>query len=118
MKQEFKFDKPGTLNKPGWIGRVVRLAMAGFCAYAFYIIYINISNFLLGPPQHALVWVLILLALHLLPFVLNIGFGKLWRTRPQIWYVIFFYIITVIGIDMISRFKPAAGKTSLQVTSC
>lgn len=103
---EYKFSNPGSLPKPGWIGRSVRLAMAFLSGYALYILFRSKEDFFSGVPDNAMLWVLILLAFHLLPPVVNIGFGKVWHSKPQIWYVIIFYLASLVGGNIEGTFNP------------
>jgi hypothetical protein len=97
MKNVYKFDEPGTLSKPGWIGRLVRLLMAALMFYLLYVVYLNLNNFVEGAPEQAILWFLVLLAFFLLSPVVNIGFGKLWGNNPQSWFLIILYILINVG---------------------
>jgi len=93
MKNVYKFDEPGTLLKPGWIGRFVRLLMAALMFYLLYVVYLNFNNFVEGAPDQAILWFMVLLSFFLLSPVVNIGFGKLWGNQPQSWFLIMLYIL-------------------------
>lgn len=98
MKNVYKFDESGTLPKPGWIGRLVRLLMAALMFYLLYVVYLNFNNFVKGAPDQAILWFMVLLAFFLLSPVVNIGFGKLWGNQPQSWFLIMLYILIMVGI--------------------
>ncbi len=98
MKNVYKFDEPGTLSKPGWIGRLVRLLMAALMFYLLYVVLQNFNNFIEGVPEQAILWFMVLLAFFLLSPVVNIGFGKLWGNQPQSWFLIMLYILIMVGI--------------------
>ena len=98
MKNVYKFDEAGTLPKPGWIGRLVRLLMAALMFYLLYVVYLNFNNFVEGAPDQAILWFLVFLAFFLLPPVVNIGFGKIWHSKTQSWFLVILYLMINVGI--------------------
>lgn len=87
---------PGSLVRPGPIGRIVRLAMGVACLYAMYQIVLNGWSIVMNPVsvfvrftdqgsvavQTDLVMAS-LVALFILNYVVNIGFGKSWGRWPS-----------------------------------
>lgn len=86
MKQSdsLQLVEPGSLTRPGPIGRSVRLLLGLACLYALYDVSFYRHNIIAAPvsslPNLA---VLVLIALLIVNNVVNIGFGKRWGRRPS-----------------------------------
>jgi hypothetical protein len=83
---ETVFEEYGSLPKPGFMGRLVRL---GFGVWLLWVLYILITDGWQGfvdttPPTHWTMWAFIGFAFLLTPYVINIGFTRNWKRRPQI----------------------------------
>ena len=80
-KPLFRFDAPGTLKKPGPVGRMVRLLLGGFLLWNCYLFLT-----LVGPEHLDNTTVLIWFAatVWLVPYVVNIGWGVRWGMWPRI----------------------------------
>ena len=75
--ETYRFDKPGTLSKPGPIGRVVRLGMGALC---LYLVYTMIFRADIRDIDNLFIWAWAIFGLWwLAPPVINIGFGKTWN---------------------------------------
>ena len=85
MESTFRFDAPGTLERPGPIGRLVRLAMGIFMGWAAWYVGLHSDA---GDLSSAGLWFWLLFALMLAPYVVNIGFGVKWGAWPRIAAVI------------------------------
>lgn len=81
MKETFRFDQPGTLAKPGPIGRIVRLVLGTLCLWPMWQLARHSSTTDLYDPSF---WILSLLGLMLVPYVVNIGFGVKWGVWPRV----------------------------------
>lgn len=81
MKDTFRFDQPGTLVKPGPVGRIVRLVLGALCLGLVWQLALHTDVADLRNPS---VWLLAVLALVLAPYVANIGFGVTWGSWPRI----------------------------------
>ena len=80
MAERFQYDQPGTLSRPGPIGRVARLALGLLSAYAVVLILAGAPAFHSGRALRvSSVWFMILLAFYFFPDIVNIGFGKAWK---------------------------------------
>ena len=83
-KVETRFEAPGSLIRPGPIGRVVRFA---FGAVILWMVLPSIGyfpNFLrIGAPRRPDWIISIALMAWLIPYVVNIGWGVNWRRRPR-----------------------------------
>ena len=84
MSTELRLDEPGTLHRPGVIGRTVRLLFAALCLFALRSVLEQGGDFFASTPttlkQHVVVMAV---AFWLFPYVVNIGFSRGWRRRPQ-----------------------------------
>ena len=76
----FRFDDPGTLPKPGLIGRFVRLFFGALCLSLVWNLAIHGGAGDLMIPGY---WVWAIFALVLVPYVVNIGFGVRWASWPR-----------------------------------
>ncbi|MFQ5529049.1 MAG: hypothetical protein ACE5FP_01745 [Gemmatimonadota bacterium] len=85
-RTETSFEARGALAPPGWIGRVVRLAsgawlLSGFLSAAQYGWAAMVQT---SPPTDWRWWAFAVLSFWLLPYVVNIGFTRNWRRKPQV----------------------------------
>ncbi len=97
---ETRFEAPGSLSKPGPIGRLVRL---GFGAWLLYVLYILVR---FGwaelvrptPPDRWDWWAFMAFAFVFTPYVVNIGLTKNWRRRPQLAILVLSGIAIPLGL--------------------
>lgn len=82
---DLKLDEPGSLPKPGPIGRIVRLMLGVLCAWYVKGL-VDVSGSLFTGDGHirALVWNGIVPSLFMISYVVNIGFSRAWGKRPAI----------------------------------
>ncbi|NIA27303.1 MAG: hypothetical protein GWP02_04535 [Desulfobulbaceae bacterium] len=82
---DLKFDEPGSLPRPGPIGRLARLAFAALCLWYVWGL-VQIFGSLLGTDSHIrpLVWNGIMPGLFLVSYVINIGYSRAWKKWPAI----------------------------------
>lgn len=82
---DLKLEAPGSLAKPGPVGRLVRL---GFGLLSLYYVYglwdIRNDLFTEGGSIRLLIWNGILPGLFLVSYVVNIGFSRDWKKWPAI----------------------------------
>ncbi len=80
---DLKLDEPGSLPKPGPIGRAVRLLFGLVCLY-YVVGLIQVSDSLIGSDGHikAIVWNGVLVGLILISYVINIGYSRSWKKWP------------------------------------
>ena len=93
-----KLDDPGTLPRPGPIGRIARLAYGLICVwYVFGLI--GISSHLMTADGHIrlLVWNGVIVGLFLASYVINIGYSRAWNKWPAIVSAGIFLAIGGIG---------------------
>ena len=82
---DLKLEKPGSLAKPGPIGRVVRL-LFGILSLWYVSGLIQFADNLIDTNAHIrpLVWNGIFAGLFLVSYVVNIGFSRPWKKWPAI----------------------------------
>ena len=80
---DLKLDKPGTLPRPGPIGRLVRFGFGLLCLYYVHGL-IQVSSDLIDKEGHirSVVWNGIVLGLFLVSYVVNIGYSRSWKKWP------------------------------------
>ena len=85
MKQSdpLQLVEQGSLDRPGPIGRVVRLALGILCSYALYVLIVYRATIIATPVSAlASLTVMVLAALFIINYVVNIGFGKSFGRWP------------------------------------
>ncbi|MDA1371008.1 MAG: hypothetical protein O2971_09635 [Proteobacteria bacterium] len=80
LSSPIRYDNPGTLPKPGAIGRIVRFSMGLLCLWVTWELATNSSEMDLINPSW---WFLLGIALLLVTYVVNIGFGLSVGTWPR-----------------------------------
>ena len=82
---DLKLDEPGSLPKPGPVGRVVRFLFGVLCLW-YVSELIAAADSLIASDNHVLplVWNGILPGLFLISYVVNIGFSRSWGKMPAI----------------------------------
>lgn len=82
---DLKLDDPGSLAKPGPLGRIVRLLFGLLCAW-YVSELLAASATLIASDGHILplLWNGIIPGLFLISYVINIGFSRSWGKRPAI----------------------------------
>lgn len=99
---DLELDEPGSLPKPGPIGRLARLAFGLLCAWYVRGL-IDVAGTLVTSDGHirTLIWNGILPGLFLISYVVNIGFSRAWRKGPAIVSAI--AILAVAGVGYFLR---------------
>jgi len=82
---DLKLDEPGSLPRPGPIGRIVRLGFGALCLWQVYWL-IQVSGNLFGADGHirSLIWNGVVIGLFLISYIINIGFSRAWKKWPAI----------------------------------
>jgi hypothetical protein len=108
MNVELRLDKAGTLNKPRIIGRTVRFLLGAACAWYVYDLVSHYGYFVgMDVPRllEDIPWLLsVLFAFHVFPYIVNIGFSRDWRRRPQLGIIVLAIVTGVIGIIQYGSF--------------
>jgi hypothetical protein len=95
---DLKLDEPGSLPRPGPLGRLLRLTLGSLCSwYVFQLI--AVSGELMGGDGHikSIVWNGVLIGLFLISYVINIGFSRAWKKWPALFSGAFFLALAIIG---------------------
>mgnify|MGYP001828365637 FL=1 len=97
---DLKLDEPGTLPKPGPIGRIVRIAFGLLCVWYVTNLFALWDN-LIADDGHirSTVWNGIIPGLFLISYIVNIGFSRAWGKRPA--FVSAVGIVTMAGIGFV-----------------
>ena len=82
---DLKVDEPGSLPRPGLVGRLVRLGLGVLCFEYVYGL-IQVSGDLIGTDGgiRPVIWNGILFGLFLISYVVNIGYSRAWRKWPAV----------------------------------
>lgn len=99
MKQSdaLQLVQEGSLERPGPVGRIIRLALGIACLYAIYELLLYRQAIIKTPvsvlPNIAL---LVFVAILIINYVVNIGFGQSWRRSPS--YVSVAIMLILAGV--------------------
>jgi hypothetical protein len=95
---DLKLDDPGSLPKPGPIGRLVRLALGALCLW-YVSGLLQVFDSLVTSDGHirSLIWNGVLPGLFLVSYVINIGYSRAWKKWPAIVSAVSFLLIGAIG---------------------
>ena len=97
MKDTFRFDEPGTIARPGPIGRLVRLSLGALC---LWLVWQLVTRSDTPDLYNTSFWVMAAFGLMLAPYVVNIGFGVKWGAWPRIASVVAILGAAVFGFVM------------------
>jgi hypothetical protein len=78
-KDTFRFDAPGTLQRPGPIGRFVRLTMGALC---LYLVWVTMATADVGDIDNLGILFWFAFGIWVLPALVNIGLGRKWGMWP------------------------------------
>ncbi len=80
---DLRLEKPGSLPRPGPIGRFMRCVFGALCI-SYVVGLLNVSSNLVSPDGslRGLLWNGIVPSLLLVSYVINIGFSRNWRKWP------------------------------------
>ena len=103
---DLTLDEPGSLPRPGPIGRLVRLAFGLTCAWYIQGLLV-VSNQLMDSSGHVrpVVWNGIVVGLFLISYVINIGYSRSWKKWPAIVSAALFLIVAGIGYITSASFQ-------------
>ncbi len=98
---DLKLDEPGSLPRPGPVGRVVRLAFGSLCLW-YAVSLLQVTGNFFGSDGHIkpLIWNGIIIGLFLVSYVVNIGFSKPWKKWPAAISAGAFLLIAAAGFLM------------------
>lgn len=96
---DLKLDEPGSLPRPGPVGRFVRLVFGSLCLwYVFSLILVAGSIIDSDGRIRQVIWNGLIIGLFLVSYVINIGFSKAWKKWPAIVSAGVFLLIGGIGL--------------------
>jgi hypothetical protein len=97
---DLKLDVPGTLTKPGPIGRLVRLGFGYLCTHYVYELW-TVRDVLVSEEGsiRPVLWNGIIIALILVSYIINIGFSRSWKKWPAIVSVLI--LLAAAGVNYI-----------------
>ncbi|HNP63598.1 MAG TPA: hypothetical protein PKH39_06640 [Woeseiaceae bacterium] len=95
---DLQLDEPGSLARPGPIGRIVRLAFGALCL-SYVVGLVEVSGDLITDDGHIIsaVWNGILVGLFLISYVINIGFSRAWKKWPALVSASIFLVVGGFG---------------------
>ena len=95
---DLKLDEPGSLPRPGPVGRLARLALGAMCAWYVQGL-IDVASQLMDSSGHVrpVVWNGIIIGLFMVSYVINIGYSRSWKKWPAIVSAALFLIVAGIG---------------------
>jgi hypothetical protein len=93
-----KLEEPGSLEKPGPIGRSVRLVLGILCLYGLYELF-SIAPYFVEEPIDLLpnLSIMILLVFCIFNYVVNIGFSRDWKRYPLIFSLVLFVLLAAVS---------------------
>jgi hypothetical protein len=82
---DLKLEVPGTVPRPGPVGRVARLAFGMLCSW-YVIQLLAVADNLFDSHGHirTVIWNGILPGLFLISYIINIGYSRAWKKMPAI----------------------------------
>ncbi len=95
---DLKLDEPGSLPRPGPVGRLLRLALGILCLWHVYGL-IQVSGNLMGTDGSIRPLILngVIIGLFLVSYIVNIGFSRAWKKWPAVISAAALAIIAGIG---------------------
>ena len=104
---DLKLDEPGTLTRPGPIGRTVRLGFGFLSLWQIYLL-IQVSDDLIRADGHvhSVIWNGMVIGLFLVSYIVNIGFSRAWKKWPAIVSAAVFLAIAAHGFLTAGTAEP------------
>lgn len=102
---ETRFVAAGTLPRPRWIGRLVRLAV-GLLTLKMFVDLVRFEILMdrdsgltsWRAPDQLFFWAVVALFFWILPHVVNLGFGRSWGHRPQLVLAAALAVVAAVGL--------------------
>ena len=106
---DLRLDEPGTLPRPGPVGRIVRLAFGALCVY-YVLDIVDVYDSLMDGQGHvrAVIWNGVLTGLFLISYVINIGFSRDWKKWPAVVSAGVFILLGAYGYFSQAAFETEA----------
>ena len=95
---DLKLDEPGSLPRPGPVGRLVRLGFGILCLwYVYGLIQVSGNLIAANGSIRPAIWNGIIFGLFLVSYVVNIGFSRAWKKWPAVVSAAALAIIAGVG---------------------
>ena len=99
MTEAARFQKPGSLERPGPVGRLTRLVFGVGCLYFVFSLLENGSERMISRVPDALsLWVMMFLGFYLFSYIINIGFTRSWGRRPRLLVIVAAAAMAVLSL--------------------
>lgn len=103
---DLKLDEPGSLPRPGPIGRVVRFGLGVLCLWYIYgLIQVSDNINAADGSVRPLIWNSIVPSLFLVSYVVNIGFSRDWKKWPALVSAAALAMIAVVGYAILGTIE-------------
>jgi len=98
---DLKLEEPGSIPRPGPVGRLIRLGLGVLCLWYVYGL-IQVSGNLIAADGNIqpVVWSGIIFGMFLVSYVVNIGFSRAWKKWPAVVSAAGLAIIAGVGYAM------------------
>jgi hypothetical protein len=95
---DLKLDEPGSLPRPGPVGRSLRFALGVLCLW-YVSGLVQVSGSLLASDGHirSVIWNGLLPGIFLVSYIINIGYSRAWKKWPAIISAAVFLLIGGVG---------------------
>jgi hypothetical protein len=115
---DLKLDAPGTLPKPGPIGRLVRLGFGYLCLHYVYALWV-IRDTLISTDgsMQPLLWNGVIIGLVLVSYIVNIGYSRSWEKWPAIISVMLFLAAAGVNYALYGSIEGYITATVLHIWS-
>jgi hypothetical protein len=94
---DLKLDEPGTLPRPGPVGRIVRLGLGLLCLSFVVDLLLLSGGFLDGLHINQIIWTGLIMGLFLSSYIINIGYSRSWKKWPAISSGLVFLVIGLLS---------------------
>jgi hypothetical protein len=95
---DLKLNEPGSLPRPGPVGRLARLGFGAICLWYVYQL-IQVTGVLINDSGRiqSVVWNGLLVGLFLISYVVNIGYSRAWKKWPALVSAGFLALMAGVG---------------------
>lgn len=105
---DLRLDEPGTLPRPGPVGRLARVALGFLCA-TYVVGLIDVHDSLLDSQGHvrAVIWNGVVPGIFLVSYIVNIGFSRTWKKWPALISTAVLLLVAAYGYFSQGTFEVA-----------
>ena len=95
---DLKLEEPGSLPRPGPVGRLVRLVFGGACLWYVYALIQLAGNPMTADGSiHPVIINGIIVGLFLVSYIINIGYSRAWKKWPAFASLLIFAVLAMFG---------------------